>query len=370
MGRDDQLIVISKHYDNFKNYALASDAYKYIAFSGSPILTEKIWVRGAETGRSSKQFMSSLTIGDIGIYDKGRFQIFFNQPSMLSQQWSYLPNVTVLAPNLHSYQQAADKFNFYSWIVKYGNSAIKEVMLNQISQFNIHFRVGRPKPNDRKISSSQKGEGGSSYQSSAPKDCDSVYRTSSFCNYEVGLIMQSVAYQDGCIHGPVGRVWSGHEENPYRNSCIYYDPNVENMIDLDRMYQLQTDVFCLLREMKFTGAFSTDWLYTTNGGKFYFLEVNPRFSSDVCLFDQSYKNNGIQNQIAVNHQMSTSESFLGRRIEIVSFCEFGGSEEFRAYFPLERTHENHNFALNMSRRVPEYLLDFHTNHMLLHLSET
>ena len=101
---------------------------------------------------------------------------------------------------------------------------------------------------------------------------------------------------------------------------------------------LQTSIGTYLKVAGFRGTFSTDWLSQDGSRDLFLLEINPRFSSDLCLFDCRYDPEIVESvPMALMHLLATAECFASDLPYIDektprSFEQMGGKTN-RAYFP-------------------------------------
>jgi len=363
---DENIVFFGKHHDHIKALASSSDSWFPVAFAGEKQCRETEYCYGAGPSESSKPFFNDLESTGIPLSIQFPFSIWSAEP----YQWLYSLGITnqikIYASDYYIFSSISDKFGLFSELLRFGQDRIASFLRNQMDMFAYEYFWSPYTNSTGELRSASTGEGGQSHQISTKDPRRGVFLGSKFCDYEIGLIKQSIVFRDGVILGPTGRTWSGQVNNIFRNSCIYYPADFEALGANDELNLLQLEIGQYLRSRGFRGAFSTDWLLEADSGHLFLLEVNPRFSSDLCLFDRRLDEGLGILPLGYLHLIATaglraSEISLRPGTEL-SFIQAGGGLN-RAYYPPDGTEID--VKLQYSRFPRAEFDDRHTNAPLL-----
>lgn len=325
-------------------------------------------MHGARPNESSKQFFEDLEKVGFPFDIKEPFSIWAMEPYPWLDSLRAAGLASVFTAEYFLFKRLSNKFSLFSEFLRFGDRPLQNFLRAQYSRFNYQFYWLPPSGRIPVLTTGAVGEGGKSHKIGFDRDRLQVTRGTDFCRYQIGLIQQSVVFNDGILHGPIGRTWSGQVGNLFRNEWIYYQPEISKLIDIDLLVSLQNHIAKYLQESGFRGCFSTDWLSDSDTKDLFLLEVNPRFSSDLCLFDHKMKKGpNSRTPLALAHLLATAEAskseIPSRGCNYLSFEEFGGGRN-RAYSP-PTPHDDTRFGLIMAPEVPDEYLNRHTNWRLV-----
>lgn len=354
-----KILFLAKHFSQARNITSSQEKWSIVAFSGQAEKAPNREVFGAANHQSSKRYFENFEF--IGFPDaiEPPEVIWAMEPYQWLSKLSSAGLYEVCCPSFGLFQTLSDKFGLFAELLRGGHPTLQKFLRQQFSDFDFQFHWSPNSMVNAEIVSDSRGEGGSGIEKGPVRGAKGVLRSSRVCSYEIGAILQSVAFEGGVQHGPVGRTWSGQVNNQFRNECIYYESDLQKRFSFDEIYALQTYIGEYLIRRGFRGAFSTDWLIEEETGQCFLLEVNPRFSSDLCLFDRAFdEKSGNFVPLAALHAAATLNKELETGLTSPrTFEQFGGGEH-QAYYPPDGSDEMDLLTVN---HPPQELLDRHTN---------
>jgi|GEM_PF-3675812 hypothetical protein len=364
---DQKIIFLAKHQAHALELTRSSPRWSLVSYAGAPLAQEGAYCFGAPANQSSKPFFQKIERRGFPFEIEAPFAIWAMEPYkwLYSLEKSGISNV--FGSDFYTFQRFSNKFGIFSELIRFGRHRLAAFLKKQFSDFNFQFYWMPPIPNCGLVTTPE-GEGGSSHRIGDASSEFGVRRSADFCPYEIGILQQSVVFDDGVIHGPLARTWSGQPGNLFRNEWIYYQKNVGALVNAELIVGLQTDLAEHLRSSGFRGCFSTDWLCSEDRRRVFLLELNPRFSSDLCLFDSVFDENSCNVPLAMLHLMATDgasvHNFPLCSSDLLPFEALGGGWR-RAYSPPVVGAMPPDNSLTMARAPPEDYGDRHTNHRLL-----
>ena len=164
-------------------------------------------------------------------------------------------------------------------------------LIGQISEFNdrIISNMNEAKPSQVAYVAPY-SEGGAGIKMMEVSDQISKLnpaRAAKLCTYNIGVSQAGTVFSDLVVCSQPARVWNGGSGNRFSSSCTYYDPNISELCDVDKVTKLTRSTGKTLQKLGYRGAFGCDYLYDEFSSKFFFGEANLRYTGDIAIFCDS-----------------------------------------------------------------------------------